>query len=151
MEQSKIENLLLMITERLEVIDTKINNMDSRMNSMDAKIDRLETQTQNTDAKIDRLEAQTRGTDARIDSLENDFSSKLNRISSDVSKVKVTLENETNKKIQLLAEGFQSVPEISEKVDSLSEDMEVVKFDVDIVKKVVTTHSTELNKLGIAK
>ena len=75
----------------------------------------------------------------------------MDTIASEVSNMKVTLENDTNKKIQLLAEGFQSVPEISEKVDSLSEDMEVVKFDVDIVKKVVTTHSTELNKLGIAK
>ena len=63
----------------------------------------------------------------------------------------MSLENETNKKIQLLAEGFQVVPELSEKVDTLSKDMEVVKFDVDIVKKVVTTHSTELNKFGVAK
>ena len=115
MEQSKIENLLAVITERLELIDSKINNMDSRM-----------------------------------DNMQNDFSSRLDGISADVSKVKVTLENEVNKKIQLLAEGFQPIPGISEKVDSLSEDMEIVKFDVDIVKKVVTTHSTELNKLGVA-
>ena len=75
----------------------------------------------------------------------------MDTVASDVSNMKVSLENETNKKIQLLAEGFQTVPELSEKVDSLSKDMEVVKFDVDIVKKVVTTHSTELNKLGVAK
>ena len=68
-----------------------------------------------------------------------------------MSGIKVTLENETNKKLQMLAEGFQSVPELSEEVHSLSKDMEIVKFDVDIVKKVVTTHSTELNKLGRAR
>ena len=86
-----------------------------------------------------------------VSSTENKLVAQMDTIASEVSNMKVTLENDTNKKIQLLAEGFQSVPEISEKVDSLSEDMEVVKFDVDIVKKVVTTHSTELNKLGIAK
>lgn len=151
MEQNNIENLLVAITERLELIDSKINNLDSRMNSMDIKMDRMETQTHDMDAKIDRVEAQTHDTDTKIENLENDFSLQLKGISADVSKVKVTLENETNKKIQFLAEGFQSVPEISEKVDSLSKDMEIVKFDVDIVKKVVTTHSTELNKLGMAK
>lgn len=86
-----------------------------------------------------------------VSSTENKLVAQMDTIASEVSNMKVTLENDTNKKIQLLAEGFQSVPEISEKVDSLSEDMEVVKFDVDIVKKVVTTHSTELNKLGVAK
>ena len=83
--------------------------------------------------------------------VENNLSVQMDTVASDVSNMKVSLENETNKKIQLLAEGFQTVPELSEKVDSLSKDMEVVKFDVDIVKKVVTTHSTELNKLGVAK
>ena len=121
------------------------------MNSVDIKMDRMETQTHNLDAKIDRVEIQTRDTDTKIENIENDFSSRLKGISADVSKVKVTLENETNKKIQLLAEGFQSVPEISEKVDSLAEDMDTVKSDIEIVKKVVTTHSTELNKLGMAK
>ena len=109
MEQNKIENLLIAISEKLEQMETKMNSMD------------------------------------------NEFSSQLKGLTADVSKIKVTRENETNKKVQLLAEGFQSVPELSEKVDSLSNDVEIVKFDVDIIKKVVTTHSTELNKLGLAK
>ena len=109
MEQNKIENLLIAISEKLEQMETKMNSMD------------------------------------------NEFSSQLKGLTADVSNIKVTLENETNKKVQLLAEGFQSVPELSEKVDSLSNDVEIVKFDVDIIKKVVTTHSTELNKLGLAK
>ena len=86
-----------------------------------------------------------------VSSTENKLSAQMDMIASDVTNMKITLENETNKKIQFLAEGFQSVPKISEKVDSLAEDMETVKSDIEIVKKVVTTHSTELNKLGIAK
>lgn len=109
MDQNKIENLLVAISEKLEHMETKMNNM------------------------------------------EEEFSSQLKVLTADVSSMKVTLENETNKKLQLLGEGFQSVPDLSEKVDSLSNDVEIIKFDVDIVKKVVTTHSTELNKLGRAK
>ena len=58
------------------------------------------------------------------------------------TKTAMTLENETNKNVQLLAEGY--LP-LTEKVDTLTEDMEIVKFNVDIIKKVVTTHSKELD------
>ena len=54
------------------------------------------------------------------------------------------VQNTTNKNIDLLVQGYSP---ITEKLNSLSEDMEVVKFDVDIVKKVGTTHSTELKQL----
>ena len=66
-------------------------------------------------------------------------------------RIETTQENVTNKKLQLLAEGFQAVPEMSEELHTLSDDVEVIKFDVDIVKKVVTTHSATLNKFGVAK
>lgn len=52
------------------------------------------------------------------------------------TKTAMTLENVTNKNVQLLAEGY--LP-LTEKVDTLTEDMEIVKFNVDIIKKVVTT------------
>lgn len=64
------------------------------------------------------------------------------------TKTAMTLENETNKNVQLLAEGY--LP-LTEKVDALAEDMEIVKFNVDIIKKVVTTHSKELDRLGKAR
>lgn len=82
---------------------------------------------------------------------QENLAKRINGIEKTVTKIEMMVENETNKKLQLLGEGFQSVPELSEEVHSLSKDMEIVKFDVDIVKKVVTTHSTELNKLGRAK
>ena len=64
------------------------------------------------------------------------------------TKTAMTLENETNKNVQLLAEGY--LP-LTEKVDTLTKDMEIVKFTVDIIKKVVTTHSKELDRLGKAR
>lgn len=64
------------------------------------------------------------------------------------AKTAMTLENETNKNVQLLAEGY--LP-LTEKVDALAEDMDIVKFNVDIIKKVVTTHSKELDRLGKAR
>ena len=108
----------------------------------------LEGQITKISEKIDETDKRLSG---QIKAVSEEVSSTKEELSKEITGIKMSLENETNKKIQLLAEGFQAVPELSEKVDSLSKDMEVVKFDVDIVKKVVTTHSTELNKFGVAK
>lgn len=81
---------------------------------------------------------------SKIDVIGNDVSELKQR----VTKIETTLENETNRNIRLLAEGLTPLPD---KVNSLSDDMEVVKFDVDIVKKVVTTHSSQIDKLRQAK
>ena len=109
----------------------------------------LEGQITKISEKIDETDKRLSGSSSMA--VSEEVSSTKEELSKEITGIKMSLENETNKKIQLLAEGFQVVPELSEKVDTLSKDMEVVKFDVDIVKKVVTTHSTELNKLGVAK
>ena len=56
------------------------------------------------------------GLNKRFDTVDDKFDQINNRI----TKIETMLENETNKKIHLLAEVFQSVPELSEKVDTLS-------------------------------
>ena len=84
---------------------------------------------------------------AKIDGLGTE----TKEIKTHVAKIETTLENDTNKKIQLLAEGYQSVGGIPEKMERLSEEVEAIKSDVDIIKKVVTTHSAELDKLGKAR
>lgn len=78
----------------------------------------------------------------------NRIESTLGSVDNRVTKIESTLENETNKNIKLLSEGYLPM---AEDVHQLKDDMEVVKFDVDIVKKVVTTHSTHINQLKKAK
>ena len=49
-----------------------------------------------------------------------EISNTVGAMSQKITKIETTLENETNKKIQLLGEGFQSVTEMSDTVQSLS-------------------------------
>ncbi len=78
---------------------------------------------------------------AKIDGLGTEMKTRM-------AKIETTLDNDTNKRIQLLAEGYQSVGAIPEKMEQLSEEVGAIRADVDIIKKVVTTHSVELDKLG---
>ena len=95
--------------------------------------------------KLDyQLDALKENTNAKFDSLHQE----LEEVKKQTARTASILENETNRNVQLLAEGYKP---LIERVESLADDVEVIKFDVDIVKKVVTTHSKELNKLGKVK
>lgn len=109
--------------------------------------------------KLDyQLDALKENTNAKFDSLHQELeevkkqtartASELEEVKKQTARTASILENETNRNVQLLAEGYQP---LIERVESLADDVEVIKFDVDIVKKVVTTHSKELNKLGKVK
>ncbi len=95
--------------------------------------------------KIDNMNHEL---NTKMDNMNDELNSKIDDLNSRLIRVETTLKNETNKNIKQLAEGY--LP-LAEKVGSLSENMDVVKFDVDIIKKVVTTHSRELDKLGKAR
>ena len=84
----------------------------------------------------------------KIDTSNQELMNEIKDVKKRVVNIETTLENETNKNIQLLAEGYKP---LTDSVNQIKEDVDIVKFDVDIVKKVVTTHSTELNQLKKAR
>ncbi len=104
--------------------------------------------TDETKQVIDMMQELFSALNEKIDNSNRDLKDDIKDIKQRVIKIETSLENETNKNIQLLAEGFTPM---AEDIHQLKDDMEVVKFDVDIVKKVVTTHSTELNQLRKVK
>ena len=57
---------------------------------------------------------------AKIDGLGTEMKTRM-------AKIETTLENDTNKRIQLLAEGYQSVGAIPEKMEQLSEEVGAIR------------------------
>ena len=137
--------VLTAMQKMFDSLNTKIDSLDTRMNSLNTRMNSFQDDINNRiDILSKRLDKNTDKVDILSKQLDEN-TRKLDTVAEDVSKIKITVENEIKPRIGLIAEGHQP---IVEKVTSLTEDMEVVKFDVDRVKKVVTTHSKELNKLG---
>lgn len=107
--------------------------------------DKIDTSYQKLDQKIGISNQELND---KIDTSYHELKNEIKDVKNRIAKIETTLENETNKNIQLLSEGY--LP-LAEDVRQLKDDMEVVKFDIDIVKKVVTTHSTDINQLKKAK
>jgi archaellum component FlaC len=66
------------------------------------------------------------------------------KLTNSVNGLKIHIENETDKNIQILIEQYN--PNV-ERLDDSVKRVEKLEFDVDSIKKVVISHSHEINKL----
>lgn len=87
----------------------------------------------------------------KIIQLIQELSGKVNNIqegqeklTETVTNMRLHLENVTDKNIQLIME--QYVPN-TEKLDIATKKIEKIEFEVDTIKKVVISHSNEINEL----
>ena len=77
--------------------------------------------------------------------------SKLEPIKADITKINVTLENDVNKKIELLLEGQQGINEKFSKLDQVAEDVEEIKIKVSALEEVSRSQASQIREIRLAK
>ncbi len=78
-------------SEKLDLLLEKVSGMDSRLNSVEDRLDSMEN-------RLDSMEN-------RLSHIETDHES----TKAEVKAIKISLENETNRNIQLIAEGHMNL------------------------------------------
>ena len=81
--------------------------------------------------------------DRRFIGLENE----IKEVKNEIKEVNMKIENEINKNIQILVDGHLQNTAKLQKLDTMAEDIDILKFDVDVIKAVVTTHSSKLQAM----
>lgn len=82
------------------------------------------------DPKFDKI-------DARFDKLENrmeNFEDTMLLFNHRLDKMEITIENDINKNIKALHEGFEGINQKLEKLDKIEEDVEDLKMRVEIIE-----------------
>ena len=79
--------LLELIASKVGNIETRVDSIETKVDSIEVRVSAIETRMDNFEARMDNLEARMDNTDAKI------------------TDIQLTLENETNKNIQIIAEG----------------------------------------------
>ncbi|WP_304975570.1 hypothetical protein [uncultured Acetatifactor sp.] len=87
-----------LILSKMDQMESRMDRMESRMDQMEAKIDRMESRMDRMEAKIDRMES-------RMDQME----SKIDRLESDIRNIELTIENEIRANIRQVAEGHHNL------------------------------------------
>ncbi len=117
-----------LILEKLDKMDTRITNLETSMNakfesidarftSIDAKLESIDARFTSIDAKFESIDARFTSIDAKFDSVDARFTSietELVSMDAKITDLRLTLENETNRNIKLIAEGHL---DLSRKLD----------------------------------
>ena len=124
------------VHEKLTVLDTKMTSLDEKVNSLDAKVTSLDEKVNSLDTKVASLDAKVASLDAKVNSLD-----------ADVRGIKVVLENEVRRDLNLLAEGHAA---ILERLPS-QEEKEALEARMDAMEAAIRLHSKQIRELKKAQ
>lgn len=108
------------LEERMDRLEERMDRLEERMNRLEERMDRLEERMDHLEERMDRLEG-------RMDCLEE----RMDHLEERVAGIEITLENETNRNIRIIAEGHLDV--IRKLDDSLkvSQESEIYQLRVN--------------------
>ncbi len=118
------EQMLEVILQKINSMDTRMENVENKIDSLDARMDSLDARMDSLDARMDSLDARMDSLDARMDSLDARMDSMdvrvkfLESLPQQMKEIQLTLENEISKKIDIIAEGHL---DLSRKLDEALE------------------------------
>ncbi len=115
LEKKDLEMIAEIMKEINKPVNERLDKIDSRLDQMDSRLDQM---------------------DSRLDQMD----SRLNKLESKVTEVQMTLENETNKEIRIIAEGHL---DLSRKLD----DALKVENEKEMLLLRVTRLENELRRL----
>lgn len=110
------------VHEKLTVLDEKVTSLDEKVNSLDTKVASLDAKVASLDEKVNSLDADVRG-------------------------IKVVLENEVRRDLNLLAEGHAA---ILERLPS-QEEKEALEARMDAMEAAIRLHSKQIRELKKAQ
>ena len=138
------------VHEKLTVLDTKMTSLDEKVNSLDAKVTSLDEKVNSLDTKVTSLDTKVASLDAKVTSLDTKVASldaKVNSLHADVSGIKIVLENEERRDLNLLAEGHAA---ILERLPS-QEEKEALEARMDAMEAAIRLHSKQIRELKKAQ
>lgn len=130
------KEMLELMKQALEPVHEKLTVLDTKMTSLDEKVNSLDTKVASLDAKVNSLDTKVASLDAKVNSLD-----------ADVRGIKVVLENEVRRDLNLLAEGHAA---ILERLPS-QEEKEALEARMDAMEATIRLHSKQIRELKKAQ
>lgn len=141
-----------------EKILEMLEHLTSSVSGIDSRLERLETGQVALEGRVTRMEGEVGFWRLGFDKLERmqaALEGRMGRLETDVSGVKVLLDTDVKKQLQILSEGDEALAErldravgTLDKVESMAED---TKDMMDVVYAAVKQHSSEITELKKAR
>ena len=124
--EEKILGMLEKLTEKVDGMGQRIDQMDQRMDRMEGRMDRMEGCMDQMEGRMDRME-------------------------TDISGIKVRLDVDVQKQINLLSEANSRIVERLDALEEVRELAEETRDKVDVIYAVVKMHSGDIAELKKAQ
>ena len=111
------------IEQLLGTLVTKMDTMSAQLSSMDEKVTAI-------DERFDAIDEKFTAIDERFDSMDG----RITSLDGEMTKMRIGLENVTNKNIQLLLEGQAGMNDKFRRLDELEEKVEDIQITVSVLK-----------------
>ncbi|MCC8126219.1 MAG: hypothetical protein LIO92_02320 [Clostridiales bacterium] len=92
-------------SEKLDLLLEKVSGMESRLGSVEGRLDSVENRLDSMDTRLNSMDTRLNSMDTRLNHIEADHET----TKAEIKTIKITLENETNRNIQLIAEGHMNL------------------------------------------
>lgn len=132
-----------LVLEKLDKIDGRMDNLENKMDRLEGKVDNLEVKVDKLEGKVDNLEVKVDKLEDKVDNLEEKvehLDGEVQGLKEQVTEVQLTLENDTNEKISIIAEGHIDLSRNLHKALEISTEQEMLFLRV-------TSLETEVRRL----
>ena len=137
--------------EVLNVVKDMFEVLTGQMKEMKSDLQNQIKEVKNEVAEIKNEVAEIKNEVAEIKNEVAEIKNEVAEVKQRITKIETSLENETNRNIKLLVDGHIQNANKLEKLDKIEEDVEISKTDIDVIKKAITTHSSQINQLKKVK
>lgn len=129
----RIDEHLGGIDERLDKVDERLDKVDERLGKMDERFDKMDERLDKMDERLDKMDERFDKTDERLDKMDEHFE----KLDKSVSDIKLTLENETNRNIRLIAESHLTLNRKLDDALKVDNEKELLLIRVNILENEV--------------
>lgn len=129
----RIDEHLGGIDERLDKVDERLDKIDERLDKVDERLGKMDERFDKMDERLDKMDERFDKTDERLDKMDEHFE----KLDKSVSDIKLTLENETNRNIRLIAESQLTLNRKLDDALKVDNEKELLLIRVNILENEV--------------
>ena len=136
LENRDLEQIAMLLEKSAEKTNEKIAGIENKISGIENKISGIEN-------KISGIENKISGMENKISDMENkisDMDEKMSKMQDDILNIQLTLENETNRNIKIIAEGHL---DLSRKYNEAS----TIKAEEELALIRLNTLSEDVRKI----
>ncbi len=136
LENRDLEQIAMLLEKSAEKTNEKIAGIENKISGIENKISGIENKISGMENKISGIENKISGMENKI----SDMDEKMSKMQDDILNIQLTLENETNRNIKIIAEGHL---DLSRKYNEAS----TIKAEEELALIRLNTLSEDVRKI----